>query len=56
MFSENRNLPSSNNGLKCRKPVFMQVSGICFTKWLYADAICGGEMEYHVFGGRINVE
>ena len=23
---------SSNNGLKCRKPVFMRVSGICFIK------------------------
>ena len=27
-------LPSLNNGLKCRKPVFMRVSGICFIKWL----------------------
>ena len=25
---------SLNNGLKCRKPVFMRVSGICFIKWL----------------------
>ena len=23
-----------NNGLKCRKPVFMRVSGICFIKRL----------------------
>ena len=23
-----------NNGLKCRKPVFMRVFGICFIKWL----------------------
>ena len=23
-----------NNRLKCRKPVFMRASGICFTKWL----------------------
>ena len=22
------------NGLKCRKPVFMRASGICFIKWL----------------------
>ena len=28
-------------GLKCRKPVFMRVSGICFTKWLYFGSICG---------------
>ena len=25
---------SLNNGLECRKPVFMRVSGICFIKWL----------------------
>ena len=25
---------SLNNGLKCRKPVFMRVSGICFIEWL----------------------
>ena len=31
---------SLNNGQKCRKPVFMQVSGICFTKWLYFCSIC----------------
>ena len=28
------NLASLNNGLKCRKPVFMRVSGICFIKGL----------------------
>ena len=28
------NFASLNNGLKCRKPVFMRVSGICFIKWL----------------------
>ena len=28
------NFASLNNGLKCRKPVFMWVSGICFLKWL----------------------
>ena len=25
---------SLNNGLECRKPVFMRASGICFIKWL----------------------
>jgi len=35
------NSASLNNGLKCRKPVFMRVSGICFTKWLYFGSICG---------------
>ena len=25
---------SLNNGQKCRKPVFMRVSGICFIEWL----------------------
>ena len=25
---------SLNNGQKCRKLVFMRVSGICFLKWL----------------------
>ena len=29
------NFASLNNGLKCRKPVFMRASGICFIKWLY---------------------
>ena len=28
------NFASLNNGQKCRKPVFMRVSGICFIKWL----------------------
>ena len=27
-------LPSLSNGLKCRKPVFMRIFGICFIKWL----------------------
>ena len=31
---------SLNNGQKCRKPVFMRASGICFTKWLYFGSIC----------------
>ena len=29
-----QNFASLNKGLKCRKPVFMRVSGICFIKWL----------------------
>ena len=29
-----RELLSLNNGQKCRKPVFMRVSGIYFIKWL----------------------
>ena len=36
-----RDIKSLNNGLKCRKPVFIRVSGICFTKWLYFGSICG---------------
>ena len=28
------NFASLNNGLKCRKPVFMRVSGIYFIEWL----------------------
>ena len=35
------NFASLNNGLKCRKPVFMRVSGICFIKWLWFGSICG---------------
>ena len=31
---------SLNNGQKCRKPVFMRVSGICFIKWLWFGSIC----------------
>ena len=34
------NFASLNNGQKCRKPVFMRVSGICFIKWLYFGSIC----------------
>ena len=29
-----QNSASLNNGLKCRKPIFMRASGICFIKWL----------------------
>ena len=32
---------SLNNGLECRKPVFMRASGICFIKWLWFGSICG---------------
>ena len=35
------NFASLNNGLECRKPVFMLVSGICFIKWLWFGSICG---------------
>ena len=28
------NFASLNKGLKCRNPVFMRVSGICFIEWL----------------------
>jgi hypothetical protein len=41
-ISGDKNLGKSlNNGLKCRKPVFMRVSGICFIKWLWFGSICG---------------
>ena len=35
------NFASLNNGLKCRKPVFMWVSGICFIDWSQFGSICG---------------
>ena len=35
------NFASLNNGLKCRKPVFMRVSGIYFIEWLWFGSICG---------------
>ena len=35
------NFASLNKGQKCRKPVFMRVSGICFIKWLWLGSICG---------------
>lgn len=40
LMRDNMNGKSSNNGQKCRKPVFMGVSGNCFIKWFYFDAIC----------------
>ena len=36
---------SLNNGQKCRKPVFMRASGICFIKWLWFGSICGESNE-----------
>ncbi len=36
---------SLNNELKCRKPVFMRASGICFIKWLWFGSICGESNE-----------
>ena len=33
-------ISSLNNGLKCRKPVFMRASGIYFIKWLQFGSIC----------------
>jgi len=40
---------SLNNGLKCRKPVFMRVSGICFIKWLWFGFICGRKRIFYKF-------
>ena len=39
------NFASLNNELKCRKPVFMRASGICFIKWLWFGSICGESNE-----------
>ena len=39
---------SLNNGQKCRKPVFMRVSGICFIKWLWFGSFVGRVMELSV--------
>ena len=41
MFKVQVKLGSLNNGLKCRKSVFMRVSGICFIEWLWFGSICG---------------
>ena len=35
-----------NIGQKCRKPVFMLVSGICFIKWLWLGSICGESNDF----------
>ena len=43
-----QDLPSLNNGQKCRKPVFMRVSGICFIKWLWFGSICGRVIDANV--------
>ena len=40
---------SLNNGQKCRKPVFMQVSGICFIEWLQFGSICGEKKIFYKF-------
>ena len=40
-YSDKILFASLNNGLKCRKPVFMRASGICFIKWLQFGSICG---------------
>ena len=47
------NLPNSNNGLKCRKPVFMRASGICFIKWLQFGSICGRDKGCESTDGEI---
>ena len=45
---EKLNLKKSlNNGLKCRKPVFMRISGIYFIKWLWFGSICGESNDFH---------
>ena len=41
LYEKSNPKKSLNNGLKCRKPVFMRVSGICFIKWLWFGSICG---------------
>ena len=38
---------SLNNGQKCRKPVFMRVSGIRFIEWLWFGSICGESNAMH---------
>ncbi len=46
--SVKHNFASLNNGLKCRKPVSMRVSGICFIKWRWLGVICevgGNELD-----------
>ena len=47
-YSDKILFASLNNGLECRKPVFMWASGICFIKWLQFGSICGesNELEY----------
>ena len=40
-YSDKILFASLSNGLKCRKPVFMRASGICFIKWLWFGSICG---------------
>ena len=38
---------SLSRKLKCRKTVFMRVSGICFIKWYWFGSICG-ESNVHI--------
>ena len=47
------NFASLNNGLKCRKPVFMRASGICFIKWLQFGSICGRDKGCESIDGEI---
>ena len=47
------NFASLNNGLKCRKPVFMRLSGICFIKWLWFGSICGRDKGCESTDGEI---
>ena len=44
---------SLNNGQKCRKPVFMRTSGICFIKWLWFGSICGRDKGRESTDGEI---
>ena len=52
-LSTNWDIMSLNNGLKCRKPVFMQVSGICFIEWLCFGSICGRDKGCESTDGEI---
>ena len=44
---------SLNNGLKCRKLVFMRAFGICFIKWLQFGSICGRDKGCESTDGEI---
>jgi len=44
---------SLNNGQKCRKPVFMRASSICFIKWLWFGSICGRDKGCESTDGEI---
>ena len=47
------NSASLNNGLKCRKLVFMRAFGICFIKWLQFGSICGRDKGCESTDGEI---